>query len=94
MPLSFKVLCIQKEPVPLWAADLSCPGVTWSLDLSLALGLELPEVESGTFATADQVSRTTGKYFNEKNQEVKSSKYSRDSSNIKALMEMSMKYLS
>lgn len=44
-------------------------------------------------ATSDQVSKTTGKYFDEKNQCVNSSEYSRNSININSLMELTMKYI-
>ncbi len=44
-------------------------------------------------ASSPDVSTTTGKYFNEKNQTVSSSLYSMKKENIDAVMELTMKYL-
>ena len=55
-----------------------------------------PEEMAQTYtwlATAPELNNTTGKYFNEKQQEVQSSAYSLKKENIKVLMNMSMKYM-
>jgi len=44
-------------------------------------------------ASSSDVSKTTGKYFNEKNKPVTSSAYSMKKENIDAVMELTMKYL-
>lgn len=44
-------------------------------------------------ATSDLVGEMTGKYFDEKNRQVNSSKYSCNSGNINAIMDITMKYL-
>ncbi|WP_162418141.1 SDR family NAD(P)-dependent oxidoreductase [Cyclobacterium roseum] len=44
-------------------------------------------------ASSSDVSKTTGKYFNEKNKPVSSSAYSMKKENIDAVMELTMKYL-
>ena len=44
-------------------------------------------------ATAPELANITGKYFNEKKQEVQSSAYSRKKENIEALMNLSMQYI-
>ena len=44
-------------------------------------------------ATSNEVSGITGKYFDEKNHYVSSSKYSYDSDNINKVMDLTMKYL-
>ena len=44
-------------------------------------------------ATSQDLDKTTGKYFNEKNTIVNSSPYSMDKKNIDAVMKMSMKYI-
>jgi len=45
-------------------------------------------------ATDKSLANTTGKYFNEKNQEVNASTYSKNKAEIDAVMELSLKYLS
>ncbi len=55
-----------------------------------------PEEMAQTYtwlATAPELNHITGKYFNEKKQEVQSSVYSREKENIEALMNLSMQYL-
>jgi len=55
-----------------------------------------PEEMAQTYtwlATAPELANTTGKYFNEKKQEVQSSVYSREKENIEALMNLSMQYI-
>ncbi len=55
-----------------------------------------PEEMAQTYtwlATAPELSHVTGKYFNEKKQEVQSSAYSREKENIEALMNLSMQYI-
>lgn len=55
-----------------------------------------PEEMAETYtylATSDEVDEITGKYFDEKNHYVSSSKYSYDSDNIKKVMDLTMKYL-
>ena len=44
-------------------------------------------------ATAPKLANITGKYFNEKKQEVQASAYSRKKENIEALMNLSMQYI-
>lgn len=44
-------------------------------------------------ATSDQVTHITGKYYNEKNNQVKSNKYSMDDDNIKAVMNLSFEFM-
>ena len=44
-------------------------------------------------ATSDTLTKTNGKYFNEKNKIVDSGAYSKDKKNIDALMRITMKYL-
>lgn len=44
-------------------------------------------------ATSDEVTNVTGKYYNEKNTQVSSNKYSMDKDNIKALMDLSFTYI-
>ena len=44
-------------------------------------------------ATAPELANITGKYFNEKKQEVQASAYSRKKENIEALMNLSMQYI-
>jgi hypothetical protein len=44
-------------------------------------------------ATNPDLKQTTGKYFNEKQKEVKSSEYSLKKENVEALMNLSMKYI-
>lgn len=44
-------------------------------------------------ATSPELDKTTGKYFNEKNKTVNSSKYSRNKQNIEAVMHLSMSYI-
>lgn len=44
-------------------------------------------------ATSDEVCKTTGKYFDESNKCVSSSKYSRNSQNIDKVMALTMKYI-
>ena len=43
-------------------------------------------------ASSSELDNTTGKYFNEKNKIVGSSKYSMNSENIEAVMKLTMKY--
>ncbi len=55
-----------------------------------------PEEMAQTYtwlATAPELANTTGKYFNEKKQEVQSLVYSREKENIEALMNLSMQYI-
>ncbi|NDI36023.1 SDR family NAD(P)-dependent oxidoreductase [Chengkuizengella sediminis] len=55
-----------------------------------------PEEMAKTYtylATSDEVSRVTGKYFDEKNQMVSSSKYSHNFENVNKVMDLTMKYL-
>jgi NAD(P)-dependent dehydrogenase (short-subunit alcohol dehydrogenase family) len=55
-----------------------------------------PEEMARTYtylATSKELASTTGKYFNEKNQVVSSSAYSKDPKNISELMNITMKYL-
>ena len=44
-------------------------------------------------ASSDEVTKVTGKYYNEKNIQVSSNKYSMDEKNIKAVMDLSFTYL-
>ncbi|MEX1378268.1 MAG: SDR family NAD(P)-dependent oxidoreductase [Eubacteriales bacterium] len=44
-------------------------------------------------ATSEDVKNTTGKYFDEKNKQVKSNKYTYEKENIDAVMELSEKYI-
>ena len=44
-------------------------------------------------ATSDEVATVTGKYFNEKNKEVKSNKYTYKKENIEAVMNLTKKYI-
>jgi len=43
-------------------------------------------------ATSADLNKTTGKYFDEKNQTVDSSLYSKDKNNIEDLMNLTLKY--
>lgn len=55
-----------------------------------------PEEMAQTYtylATSPQVSKTTGKYFDDPSHIVNSSSYSRDEGNIAAVMDLTMKYL-
>lgn len=55
-----------------------------------------PEEMAQTYtwlAVAPELANITGKYFNEKKQEVQASAYSREKENIEALMNLSMQYL-
>jgi len=55
-----------------------------------------PEEMAKTYtylATSDEVCKITGKYFNESNKCVGSSKYSRNSQNIENVMALTMKYI-
>ena len=55
-----------------------------------------PEKMAQTYtwlAVAPELANITGKYFNEKKQEVQSSAYSREKENIEALMNLSMQYI-
>nr|WP_319571082.1 SDR family NAD(P)-dependent oxidoreductase [uncultured Draconibacterium sp.] len=55
-----------------------------------------PEEMAQTYtwlAVAPELANITGKYFNEKKQEVQSSAYSRGKENIEALMNLSMQYI-
>lgn len=54
-----------------------------------------PEEMAETYAylaTSPEVSEVSGKYFDEKNQMVESSKYSKDKGNIEAVMDLTRKY--
>lgn len=55
-----------------------------------------PEVMAKTYtylSTSPDLDKTTGKYFNEKNKIVDSSPYSIDKENIKAVMDLSLRYI-
>jgi hypothetical protein len=44
-------------------------------------------------ATSEDVNKTTGKYFNEKNMIVDSSPYSKNEKNIEDVMNLTLKYI-
>ena len=74
--------------------DIS-PFSRWVYSIKSKMSLTALEMaETYTYlATSLEVKHTTGKYFNEKQQEVKSNKYSYKKENIEAVMELTVKYI-
>jgi len=65
----------------------------YSIKSKMSLTAEKMAETYSYLAVSHEVSKVTGKYFNEKNEEVKSNKYTYSSENIKAVMDLTKKYI-
>jgi NAD(P)-dependent dehydrogenase (short-subunit alcohol dehydrogenase family) len=65
----------------------------YSIKSKLSISSEKMAQTYTYLATSPELNSVTGKYYNEKNEVVSSSRYSQNKNNIDALMELSMKYI-
>ena len=65
----------------------------YSLKSTFALSSEEMAETYAYLATSDDVSRLSGKYFNENGKQVKSSRYTYQQENINQVMNLTMRYL-